>query len=140
MTSLRKKLIFCIILFYTGVDNLLNLVVELYKQQKTVRAFESSVRSLRDDIMRELNVPKYKKQYASKKVREEIERTAKNRLHGKLALNSVIYFVSHLNLIYNIMIHRQFTRKKSLIYSFTKFYLVKHSSLDMGIIFVFKLS
>lgn len=64
-----------------GVDNLLNLVVELYKQQKTVRAFESSVRSLRDDIMRELNVPKYKKQYASKKVREEIERTAKNRLH-----------------------------------------------------------
>jgi len=31
--------------------------------------------------MRELNVPKYKKQYASKKVREEIERTAKNRLH-----------------------------------------------------------
>lgn len=112
MTSLRRELIFCIILLYTGVDNLLNLVVELYKQQKTVRAFESSVRSLRDDIMRELNVPKYKKQYASKKVREEIERTAKNRLHGKLALNSVIYFVSHLNLIYNIMIHRQFTRKK----------------------------
>ncbi|XP_066934660.1 microtubule-associated protein futsch-like isoform X2 [Clytia hemisphaerica] len=64
-----------------GVDNLLNLVVELYKQQKTIRSFESSVRSLRDDIMKELNVPKYKKQYASKKVREEIEKTAKNRLH-----------------------------------------------------------
>lgn len=69
-----------------GVDNLLNLVVELYKQQKTIRAFESSVRSLRDDIMRELNVPKYKKQYASKKVRQQIERTAKNRLHGKKSL------------------------------------------------------
>lgn len=64
-----------------GVDNLLNLVVELYKQQKTIRAFESSVRSLRDDIMGELKVPKNKKQYASKKVRAEIEKTAKQRLH-----------------------------------------------------------
>ena len=69
-------------LFFSGVDNLLNLVVELYKQQKTIRAFETSVRSLRDDIMKELNVPKNKKQYASKKVREEIEKTAKQRLHG----------------------------------------------------------
>ena len=77
-----KYLFYC---YSKGVDNLLNLVVELYKQQKTVRAFESSVRSLRDDIMRELNVPKYKKQYASKKVREEIERTAKNRLHGEFS-------------------------------------------------------
>ena len=87
-------------LFFTnsvGVDNLLNLVVELYKQQKTVRAFESSVRSLRDDIMRELNVPKYKKQYASKKVREEIERTAKNRLHGKsLVLDIYLSYIRFL--------------------------------------------
>ncbi|XP_057316900.1 uncharacterized protein LOC130657922 isoform X8 [Hydractinia symbiolongicarpus] len=64
-----------------GVDSLLNLVVELYKQQKTIKAFESSVRSLRHDILHELNVPQVKKNTATKKVREEIEKTARERLH-----------------------------------------------------------
>lgn len=75
---------------FPGVDSLLNLVVELYKQQKTIKAFESSVRSLRHDILHELNVPQVKKNTATKKVREEIEKTARERLHGKFATNSVI--------------------------------------------------
>jgi len=64
-----------------GVDSLLNLVVELYKQQKTIKAFESSVRSLRHDILRELNVPRDQKSSATSKVRDEIQKTARERLH-----------------------------------------------------------
>ena len=68
---------------FLGVDSLLNLVVELYKQQKTIKVFEASVRSLRHDILRELNVPKDKKASTTKKVRDEIQKTARERLHGK---------------------------------------------------------
>ncbi|XP_065660774.1 uncharacterized protein LOC100198865 isoform X4 [Hydra vulgaris] len=63
-----------------GVDSLLNLVVELYKQQKTIKAFESSVRSLRHDILKELHVPKFQKDQTTKKVREQIQKTARERL------------------------------------------------------------
>ena len=66
-----------------GVDSLLNLVVELYKQQKTIKAFETSVRSLRHDILKQLNVPHDQKSSTTAKVRDEIQQTARDRLHGK---------------------------------------------------------
>jgi len=64
-----------------GVDSLLNLVVELYKQQKTIKNFENSVRSLRHDILKELNIPSKDKHAATAKVRNAIQKAAKDRLH-----------------------------------------------------------
>ena len=69
--------------FIVGVDSLLNLVVELYKQQKTIKAFETSVRSLRHDILKELNVPHDQKGTATARVRDESQKTARDRLHGE---------------------------------------------------------
>lgn len=74
------------------MDSLLNLVVELYKQQKTIKAFETSVRSLRHDILKELNVPRDQKGTATAKVRDEIQKTARDRLHGEYLID--IFFVT----------------------------------------------
>lgn len=52
-----------------------------YKQQKTIKNFENSVRTLRHDILRELKTSSNDKHVATETVRNAIQSAAKERLH-----------------------------------------------------------
>lgn len=61
----------------------MNLVVNLYKEQSTIKGFEDSVRSLKSDIAKELKNSAQKKDEVMKDLRNEIQQTAAKKLEGK---------------------------------------------------------
>lgn len=63
-----------------GVERLMNLVVNLYKEQSTIKGFEESVRSLKSDIAKELKASPKNKEEVVKELRSEIQNTAAKRL------------------------------------------------------------
>ena len=62
----------------------MNLVVNLYKEQSTIKGFEDSVRSLKDDIATHLKASPKKKDETMKELRSEIQKTAAAKLEGKI--------------------------------------------------------
>ena len=67
----------------------MNLVVNLYKEQSTIKGFEDSVRSLKDDIATHLKSSPKKKDETMKELRSEIQKTAAAKLEGKICDSNV---------------------------------------------------
>lgn len=67
----------------------MNLVVNLYKEQSTIKGFEDSVRSLKSDIARELTSSPKKKDDLMKELRSEIQKTAAKKLEGNYSSDTV---------------------------------------------------
>ena len=75
-------------LIYSGVERLMNLVINLYKEQSTIRGFEESVRSLKSDIAKELKASPKQKDEVMKELRNEIQKTAGKKLEGNMKFSS----------------------------------------------------
>ncbi len=58
------------------------LVVNLYKEQSTIKGFEDSVVDLKDDIATQLKLSPDKRDQVMKEIRSEIEKTASSKLKG----------------------------------------------------------
>ena len=67
---------------HVGVERLMNLVINLYKEQSTIKGFEESVRSLKSDIAKELKASPNNKEEVVKELRSEIQNAAANKLKG----------------------------------------------------------
>ncbi len=65
-----------------GVEKLMALVINLYKEQSTIKGFEDSVHDLKDDIATELKVSPDKRDEIMKQLRSEIQSTAADKLKG----------------------------------------------------------
>ena len=67
----------------------MHLVINLYKEQATIKGFEDSVRSLKSDIAKELASSPNKKDDTMKELRSEIQKTASKKLEGMLLVVSL---------------------------------------------------
>ena len=65
-----------------GVSRLKDLVVELYRQQSTIKAFKDAVAQLREDIVDKLNVPEDQREQVVKEIRNTMKSTAIEELKG----------------------------------------------------------
>ena len=60
----------------------MSLVINLYKEQDTIKGFEESVRTLKNDISNQLKLSPDKKDQVMKDLRTEIQKAAAKRLKG----------------------------------------------------------
>ena len=81
----------------------MNLVVNLYKEQPTIKGFEESVRSLKSDIAKELKASPANKEEVVKELRSEIQSTAAKKLEG-MHLLITFFLISFSNLRISIAI------------------------------------
>ena len=78
---------------HAGVERLMNLVINLYKEQSTIKGFEESVRSLKSDIAKELKSSPNNKEQVVKELRSEIQNTAAKKLEGFLIYSIYLLFI-----------------------------------------------
>jgi len=60
-----------------GMDKLMSLIMEIYRQQKTIQQFQSSVETLRSKVLQGSDMDEGKRKF----VRDEISHIAKDKLH-----------------------------------------------------------